>query len=464
VLLPASWRDRPREDVRLALLHEAAHVRRRDNVLHLFQRLVECALFFHPLVRLAGRKLTDAREQLCDEAAAGEDVRAYATMLHRIAADLLHPRPAPAVAMAHGALRARVAHILEVVPAAERPARRVLRRVLAVTAMMLLGAGGLVRLEARPAEEAEVRAKSTLDSAGADAEEAAPVGAEAEGPEETYEEWLAEDEGYLADDGPGADALRLPTAEEKEKLGPLWPDVPASENAALLYMNAARRVSEIERIPGGSASSDEPWDGDVEAFAEWVALNEEAVALARKAAELDVCRLPTLMEAESGTPRIAGAHLARLRHLARCLSDAAFLAEVRGEFAKAADIYLTMMRMGEHLRSQGLMLEHLVGQAIGSIGREHLTRLVAHAELGDDALRRIDARLREMEIGAEDVRRMLDVETHYRGFLTKPEHLIADPSLETAAAAMRPPVSAARDSDRSGPKLAGFRSPAAPVR
>ncbi|PYT06463.1 MAG: hypothetical protein DMF60_09330, partial [Acidobacteria bacterium] len=49
------------------LLHELAHVHRKDNWTHLIQKLVEAVLFFHPAVWWIGRKLELERESACDD-------------------------------------------------------------------------------------------------------------------------------------------------------------------------------------------------------------------------------------------------------------------------------------------------------------------------------------------------------------------------------------------------------------
>ena len=38
------------EQLEMVLLHELAHLRRWDNVINIFQRIVESLLFFHPVV------------------------------------------------------------------------------------------------------------------------------------------------------------------------------------------------------------------------------------------------------------------------------------------------------------------------------------------------------------------------------------------------------------------------------
>jgi len=56
----------PRE-FRAVLMHELAHARRRDNLIRLCYELSLCALWFHPLVWLAGARIGLYRELSCDE-------------------------------------------------------------------------------------------------------------------------------------------------------------------------------------------------------------------------------------------------------------------------------------------------------------------------------------------------------------------------------------------------------------
>ena len=55
------------EEMRAVLLHEATHARRRDNLIHLVQELVLCAVWFHPLAWLTSAQLALYRELSCDE-------------------------------------------------------------------------------------------------------------------------------------------------------------------------------------------------------------------------------------------------------------------------------------------------------------------------------------------------------------------------------------------------------------
>jgi beta-lactamase regulating signal transducer with metallopeptidase domain len=69
VLPPALHATLGDEGLRFVLLHELAHVRRRDPLLALLERLVRIAWFLHPTAWLAGSLLARERERACDDAA-----------------------------------------------------------------------------------------------------------------------------------------------------------------------------------------------------------------------------------------------------------------------------------------------------------------------------------------------------------------------------------------------------------
>jgi len=68
ILLPAGI-DRllNRQELNAVLLHEVAHAKRRDNLIRLFYEVSLCALWFHPLLWLAGMRMALYRELSCDE-------------------------------------------------------------------------------------------------------------------------------------------------------------------------------------------------------------------------------------------------------------------------------------------------------------------------------------------------------------------------------------------------------------
>jgi beta-lactamase regulating signal transducer with metallopeptidase domain len=91
------------------LLHELAHARRRDNLIRLLYELSLCALWFHPLVWLAGARMALYRELSCDESVIQ---RAHGTELVSALAKLALPeRELPLQAAASSHLSYRLAHL-----------------------------------------------------------------------------------------------------------------------------------------------------------------------------------------------------------------------------------------------------------------------------------------------------------------------------------------------------------------
>lgn len=74
------------------LMHELAHIRRRDNLVGILQMALCCLLWFHPLVWLVKRKLLEERERACDEAVVEREnkPKVYASGLLKVVQHGLH--------------------------------------------------------------------------------------------------------------------------------------------------------------------------------------------------------------------------------------------------------------------------------------------------------------------------------------------------------------------------------------
>jgi beta-lactamase regulating signal transducer with metallopeptidase domain len=105
VIIPAAAKTWPRERTRSVVLHELAHVVRRDHILHLVGEIVRALYWPNPLIWLAARRHDLERELACDDFVLRQDTSGadYASHLLQIARLQLEQRTAiGAVAMAEG--------------------------------------------------------------------------------------------------------------------------------------------------------------------------------------------------------------------------------------------------------------------------------------------------------------------------------------------------------------------------
>jgi beta-lactamase regulating signal transducer with metallopeptidase domain len=67
IVLPRSIEDATDEQMTNIIAHELLHIKRKDIVLGMIQTVAEVLWWFHPLVRMASRRATQAREMCCDD-------------------------------------------------------------------------------------------------------------------------------------------------------------------------------------------------------------------------------------------------------------------------------------------------------------------------------------------------------------------------------------------------------------
>ena len=135
IALPAAAESWPHEMLQSVLLHELAHVERRDYPMHLLTRVVVAFYWLNPLVWFGARRLTTERERACDDRALRcKAPQAYAGHLLQVA-ELTRSAPrSAALAMAgQRALLERIRSILD--PRIDR--YPVSRRRLLIAGMVL---------------------------------------------------------------------------------------------------------------------------------------------------------------------------------------------------------------------------------------------------------------------------------------------------------------------------------------
>ena len=173
VLVPLDWDDWPEAQRRACLLHELAHLARRDDWAKLVQELVRIPLFFHPLVRWLLSRLDREREILCDEAAVihGADAVAYARLLLDLARRPVRLLPGAAALRAgwlpfldRGTVAVRIERLLEDdMPRTLSP--RSSRRLFALGAVVLAAALGVGSLRVRAVEAQEKTTRAATATA-----------------------------------------------------------------------------------------------------------------------------------------------------------------------------------------------------------------------------------------------------------------------------------------------------------
>lgn len=152
IVLPAGADEWTEERRRVVLLHELAHVKRRDLLGHTLSHVACAVYWFHPLVWLAAQRLRGESERACDDLAlaCGAKPSDYAQQLMTMVADL-RSDAAPATAMAMAANRefeGRIVAILD--PDLPRQSRGRLQAAFPVVAMLAFGLLlAVAQLEAR---------------------------------------------------------------------------------------------------------------------------------------------------------------------------------------------------------------------------------------------------------------------------------------------------------------------------
>jgi TonB family protein len=139
ILLPDHARDWDEFRLRAVLLHESAHVRRRDCVAKYVAQASRALLWWNPLVWIIATRLNHEQELACDDAvlAAGVPPDTYATVLLDAARECSSALVLGCAMGSHSApaLRQRFAHLFEWRPETAHSTRRV---AIAIPVLLLL--------------------------------------------------------------------------------------------------------------------------------------------------------------------------------------------------------------------------------------------------------------------------------------------------------------------------------------
>jgi GWxTD domain-containing protein len=198
----------PAAQVEAILLHELAHVRRRDYLANLLQTVVEGFLFYHPAIWWISGVIRAERENCCDDlvVAASGDAHAYAGALAALEQTRWTGANQAALAASGGNLMKRIHRLLY------PPKGSALAPFLSAAILMLAAAGVLAAWQAQPSAPATKQAKV-----------------------DPYTKWLQEDVVYIIDDRERATFLSLGMDERDHFVEQFWerrnPTPGSAENA-----------------------------------------------------------------------------------------------------------------------------------------------------------------------------------------------------------------------------------------
>ena len=187
------------DEIKIILLHELAHLRRRDDWTNLAQKFVKAVFFFHPAVWWIENRLTLEREMACDDMVLAQtaSARAYASSLISFAEKLQGGRGlalAQALVGRMHQMSQRLAQILD----AKRPNRSAVSRpaLVLIVAMITLAVAAapytppVVAFQTQPGPGASQQlelAQHTLNTPAQPATEIRPVAQRAAQPGVVYQ-------------------------------------------------------------------------------------------------------------------------------------------------------------------------------------------------------------------------------------------------------------------------------------
>jgi GWxTD domain-containing protein len=184
----------PADHLEAILLHELAHIRRRDYLVNLLQTVAENLLFYHPAVWWISGVIRAERENCCDDlvVAVRGDAHRYAVALTALESRRITGEPA--LAATGGDLMKRIHRLLD----RPEPPHAALTPAFSAGLILLTAAVALAAWQPTPQEQVRQQKGSVAAS--------------------PYQRWLTEDVAYIITDHRERAAFKaLPTDDEREK-------------------------------------------------------------------------------------------------------------------------------------------------------------------------------------------------------------------------------------------------------
>ncbi|MBN1919233.1 MAG: hypothetical protein JW889_15115 [Verrucomicrobia bacterium] len=183
--------------------------------------------------------------------------------------------------------------------------------------------------------------------------------------------------------------------EAIEKRGLPFRMVPDRDNAAVLYVKAARaRTNPTGTVEDGIGySASWAWDPNDGALMRWLDDQKECLSLLHRATRKPDCQFPILGDDKATVLEIQIPQLAMMRTLTRLLVCEGKRCEYGGDCEKALSCYLEALDLAEHLdMSDDMLICKLVVVACNSIGTKAVEMAIANGRLSQENLKKVISR------------------------------------------------------------------------
>lgn len=330
-------------ELRLALAHELAHVRRLDIGWGWMTALVELFFFFHPLVYPARRESRLAQEIACDALAlAGTDAspREYGAMLMNGVLQRAHYRPVPVavgILESFSTLHRRLSAMKTL--NALSPRQRLLSGTLACAMTLVLlvpwrlvAADDLAQIHIAPPPTQPVPNARDI---------------------------------YLK--ACAKEVVQLPSVDQQE---------PPITRIFDMSVQGIAPGGIMPQSPGSTNTVPAPTLAQMQAL---LSANQPAFELLRQGFTAEYCEIPCRSSS------VLFPHFGKFREMSRALAADAYTRSCAGDWSGAMTSSLDGLRLGEDIPHGGIIMSLLVGIAIQNIARKQTWQIVPHLSAAEAA-------------------------------------------------------------------------------
>jgi GWxTD domain-containing protein len=183
----------PADHLEAILLHELAHIRRRDYLVNLLQTVAENLLFYHPAVWWISGVIRAERENCCDDLVVAVRGNAHRYAVALTALETRRVTGEPALAATGGDLMKRIHRLLD----HSEPPHAALTPAFSAGLILVTAAVALAAWQPNPQEQLRAKVRIAVAS--------------------PYQKWLTEDVAYIIEERERAAFKALQSDPEREK-------------------------------------------------------------------------------------------------------------------------------------------------------------------------------------------------------------------------------------------------------